>query len=177
MISGAVYNEYVHARMLYLQHHSMQQYPTQAIILLLSAVARSTDAEQRLAALHDIVAALCPDDAPPRFHISTFVQQPGWQDTVLELLVEGSPCLTPPSGKIKRTGVLPQRLQGTDWEWRGPELGAVRTILVALHVHCVRHVQHGWQHVLYTMCTLRALHERGRLDGWALAHEVCFGLE
>ena len=123
-----------------------------------------------------MVNAIAPKGVSPIVPLSAFVQVPGWQDTVLQLLVQGSPLLTPPIGKTKGTAALPQRfhsVQGGAWEWRGPELGAVRTLLMGLHVHCVRHVQHGWQHVQYTLCTLRELQEQGCLDGWSLAHEVC----
>lgn len=154
--------------------------PTQAITLLLAAIAKCQHHQQRLSTLHDLVHILDPPSPtpPPHTLLATLIQQPGWQDTLLHLLTNTSACTiaaTNPSTSavLSRSGGL---AGGPGWRWRGPEARAVQSLLTALHVYCVRHVQYGWQHVQYTLCALRGLADKGEIDGWDLAHEVWWWL-
>ena len=105
----------------------------------------------------------------PKENLATITATSGWQEWLLELLLDGSPCIpttahpTDPSdprqarpSSASSDGV--PRADAADhnaWEWTGAEGQVIRAMLRALHGHCVQHQPHGWIALEQTACHLR----------------------
>ena len=89
---------------------------------------------------------------------------PGWQEWLLELLLDGSPCVTPlpsPPGPAQGHPQSPDGIPRADstahaaWRWAGEECQVIRALLRALHGYCVQQLPHGWTALEQTACHLR----------------------
>ncbi|KAK9905588.1 hypothetical protein WJX75_002584 [Coccomyxa subellipsoidea] len=141
--------------------------------ILLQLLLGCDDAGQRsatLEALHKLIVE------GSRENRAAVVAQEGWEQWLLELLLDGSPCI--PCGAT--TQGTPERLapgSGDDeghapWVWVGAEAVVIRSILRALHGYCITELPIGWTALERTACHLRAYADRGVVDGWGLMHSL-----
>ncbi len=100
----------------------------------------------------------------PKENLAVITSTPGWQERLLELLLDGSPCLTTLPSTPTQVQNRPASAEGipssesiahSPWEWAGPECQLIRALLRALHGHCVQHIPHGWTALEQTACHLR----------------------
>ena len=79
------------------------------------------------------------------------VSQAGWEEWLLELLLDGAACTA-----AGRTASPSQPLHThPPWRWQGPELDLIRSMLKSLLSFCVCRVPHGWQALDQTACHVR----------------------
>ncbi|KAL0021859.1 hypothetical protein WJX77_009077 [Trebouxia sp. C0004] len=117
----------------------------------------------------------------PKENLAVITSTPGWQEWLLQLLLDGSPCLaTPPRPPSQPQGQpsFPEGALRSDsathaaWQWAGDECQLIRALLRALHGFCVQHIPHGWTALEQTACHLRLYAARGVVDGHGLLHEL-----
>ena len=107
---------------------------------------------------------LCLAVEGPKENLATVTATSGWQEWLLELLLDGSPCLAQTLNHPGQPQSRPHSSDGTPrgeiaahsaWEWAGAESQLIRAILRALHGHCVQQTPHGWTAIEQTACHLR----------------------
>ncbi len=118
----------------------------------------------------------------PEENRAAVTSQPGWDEWLLELLLDGAPCNRPsaeeppspsPPHSPSPTASLasshdspfasPDPGPGTPmvgskrsrWRWHTNEARLVRDLLKALHGHCLKHEPRGWTQLERTACRLR----------------------
>jgi hypothetical protein len=124
---------------------------------LLQLLLGCDDAGERVAtleALHRLIVE------GPKDNRAAVVAQQGWDEWLLELLLDGSPCIPAASQQSQADVLVPSGIanQGrAPWVWVGAEAVLIRGILRALHKHCVMEVPRGWTALERTACRLRCL--------------------
>ena len=106
----------------------------------------------------------------PKENLAVITATPGWQEWLLELLLDGSPCLaphpppsspSPPHRQPRPSSASSDGVPRADnaahspWEWAGREGQVIRALLRALHGHCVQQQPQGWIALEQTACHLR----------------------
>lgn len=123
--------------------------------LLLDFVANGV-ATAFYAKLHVLYAVDGPSD-----NLAVIVNTSGWQEWLLELLLDGSPCV---AANTDRLHSRPTPVEGdaransnthAAWEWVGKESQDIRAMLRALHGYCMQHRPRGWTALEQTACHLR----------------------
>ncbi|KAK9824084.1 hypothetical protein WJX72_007613 [[Myrmecia] bisecta] len=136
-----------------------------AMGILLQLLPGCDDANERLYTLSTLCQIITEGPAANR---AAIVRQLGWEEWLLELLVDGSPCL--PASPNPMNYSEPQAHAA--WRWVGQELEFIRAMLRALHGHALQHLPRGWTALYRTAYRLRTYSERGVVDGWGLFHEL-----
>ncbi|DBA78126.1 TPA: hypothetical protein ACH3X2_008097 [Trebouxia sp. C0005] len=117
----------------------------------------------------------------PKENLAVITSTPGWQEWLLQLLLDGSPCLAAPPRPPSQPQGRPSSPEGAPrsdsathaaWQWVGDECQLIRALLRALHGFCVQHIPHGWTALEQTACHLRLHAARGVVDGHGLLHEL-----
>ncbi|KAK9836952.1 hypothetical protein WJX81_002248 [Elliptochloris bilobata] len=88
----------------------------------------------------------------PRENRAAVLAQPGWDEWLLELLLDSSPRAAGP--------------------WGGPEAVLVRGLLSALYRHALAEAPLGWTCLERAACHLRSLGSQGAVNGWGLLHAL-----
>lgn len=112
-----------------------------------------------LEALHRLIAE------GPKENRAAVVALEGWDEWLLELLLDGSPCIPaaapqqrPPPDKAGLEQDNTAEKQGhIPWVWVGAEAVLIRGLLRALHGHCVTELPRGWTALERTACRLRCI--------------------
>ncbi|KAL3153518.1 hypothetical protein ABBQ38_011849 [Trebouxia sp. C0009 RCD-2024] len=153
--------------------------------IMLGLLTGCDDADERLATLTTLKRLVVEG---PKENLAVITATAGWQEWLLELLLDGSPCLSaaptpssssPPGHRQPRPSSassdgVPRadNAAHSPWEWAGREGQAIRALLRALHGHCVQQQAQGWIALEQTACHLRLYAARGVVDGFGLLHEL-----
>ncbi|KAL3142038.1 hypothetical protein ABBQ32_004670 [Trebouxia sp. C0010 RCD-2024] len=153
--------------------------------IMLGLLTGCDDGEERLATLTTLKRLIVEG---PKENLAVITATPGWQEWLLELLLDGSPCLSPhptpsssspldyrhprPSSASSDGVPRADNAAHSPWEWAGREGQAIRALLRALHGHCVQQQAQGWIALEQTACHLRLYAARGVVDGFGLLHEL-----
>eukprot|EP00884_Botryococcus_braunii_P012042 jgi/Botrbrau1/20839/Bobra.0156s0064.1 len=131
--------------------------------ILLRLLPTCSDARERLATLSALSFLIVEG---PKEYRAAVVGQQAFEEPLLDLLQDSSPCMARTAHSPAEEGGVPEA------EVQGPEEKAIWGILRALYRHCLAEVPRGWLLLQRGLCRLRAFGERGVAPGWRLAQEL-----